>query len=32
MAETGIDESAARSALEAANGETSAALKLIRTK
>ena len=32
MAETGVDENAARSALEAAKGETSAALKLIRQK
>lgn len=32
MAETGVDEGTASSALEAANGETSAALKLLRTK
>lgn len=32
MAETGVDENAARSALEAAKGETSAALKTIRQK
>ena len=32
IAETGVDESTARSALEAAQGETSAALKLIRQK
>jgi N-acetylmuramic acid 6-phosphate etherase len=32
MAETGVDEASARSALEAANGETSQALQLIRQK
>lgn len=32
MAETGVDETTARLALEAANGETSAALKIIRQK
>ena len=32
MAETGVDESAARAALEAANGETSKALAMIREK
>lgn len=32
MAETGIDESAARAALEAANGETSKALAMIKAK
>ncbi len=32
MAETGVDENAAKSALEAAHGETSAALKIIRQK
>lgn len=32
MAETGVDENAARAALEAANGETSEALKIIRQK
>jgi N-acetylmuramic acid 6-phosphate etherase len=32
MAETGVDENTAKSALEAAHGETSAALKIIRQK